>query len=75
MLYDDFRALLDESEPPYTIRTSGGRSYQITDRAQVWIPEEETELIAVAIPGTGIFVLRVGSIEFVQLEHERAGAR
>jgi hypothetical protein len=75
MLYDDFRHRVAESEPPYTIRTSGGRSHDITDRAQVWIPEEKTGLIAVAIPGTGIFVLRAGSIEFVRLGQERTGAR
>ena len=73
MLVDELRAMIEEAEPPYTIRTKGGRSYCITDRAHLWAPEDETELIAVVIPRKGIFVLRVNAIESVQLEHERAG--
>jgi hypothetical protein len=73
MSTDELHAFLDESEPPFTIHTKGGRSYWITDRTHLWAPEEETELLCVLIPRKGIFVLRVKSIESLQIEHDTTG--
>jgi hypothetical protein len=72
---DGLRALLDESVPPFTIATRGGRVYTIRDRANLWAPENFKELLCVVIPGEGLVVLRAGEIESLQIEHETAGTR
>jgi hypothetical protein len=69
----ELHALLGESEPPFTIATRGGRSYHITDRANVWAPELYQDMLCVAVPGKGIVVLRVNAIESLQIEHDTAG--
>ena len=72
---DELRTLLDESEPPFTIETKGGRSYRITDRANVWTPEAYKAMLCVAIPAKGIVVLRLAAIEGVHIENDVAGTR
>jgi hypothetical protein len=75
MLPDELRTLLDESMPPFTIATKGGRSYRVTDRANVWTPEHLKEMVCVVEPGKGLVVLRASAIESLQIEHDTAGAR
>jgi hypothetical protein len=72
---DELVTLLDESGPPFTIETKGGRSYRITDRANVWIPEAYKAMVCVAIPAKGIVVLRLSAIEGVHIENDVASAR
>jgi hypothetical protein len=72
---DEILTLLDESEPPFTIETKGGRSYHITDRASVWIPETYKAMLCIAIPAKGIVVLRLSAIEGVRVENDVASAR
>jgi hypothetical protein len=72
---DELRVLLEETAPPFTIATRGGRSYHITDRANIWAPENFPAMLCVAIPGKGLVVLRASEVESLQIEHETAGSR
>lgn len=72
---DELRTLIDESEPPFTIETKGGRSYRVTDRANVWTPAAYQAMLCVAIPAKGIVVLRLSAIEGVHIENDVASAR
>jgi hypothetical protein len=66
---DQFHELLQESEPPFTIQTKGGRSYRVENRGQIWIPDAYRDIICLAIPSQGLMFVRFGSIESVQTEH------
>ncbi len=70
MAADELHALLDEAEPPFTIHTRGGRSYQITSRANLWIPEAYKDVVCLVPHGMGLIFLRANAIESVQTEHE-----
>jgi hypothetical protein len=64
-----------ENEPPFVFKTIGGRSYKITARSNVWIPDAYPEMLCLAVIGKGIAVIRISTIESVHLEHEMASAR
>lgn len=73
MTIDELHDLLTESEPPFTIQTKGGRSYQITNRANIWIPEAYKDIICLVPDRMGIIFVRLNAIESVHTEHETAG--
>ena len=72
---DEFRLWLEQNEPPYEFKTHGGRSYRIGHQANVWIPGDYEGRVCVSVPGKGIIMLRLSSIEGVQLEHDVAVSR
>jgi hypothetical protein len=66
---------LEENEPPFVLKTIGGRSYKIPDRPNLWIPDAYPEMLCLAVIGKGIVVLKISTIESVHIEHEMASAR
>jgi hypothetical protein len=68
MTSTELHALIEETDPPYTIATRSGRWYQITDRRQVWPPPEFGEMICLAVPGKGVLVLRASAVESIQID-------
>ena len=70
-----FQAWLEDSEPPFTIKTTGGRSYDIPARSNFWIPEPYPAVICLALTGRGVIILRMSTIESIHTEHEMASVR
>jgi hypothetical protein len=70
-----FQAWLEDSEPPFTIKTTGGRSYDVPARSNFWAPESYPEVVCLALTGRGVIILRMSAIESVHTEHEMAAAR
>jgi hypothetical protein len=75
MTPDELQAWLEDNEPPFVFKTKGGRSYRVTDRANVWIPAAYPAMVCVGITGRGITMIKVSAIECVQIEHDVAGSR
>ena len=67
---DEIRSLIEESELPFTIVTKEGRLYQITDKANIWIPEACKSMLGVATIGKGVVILRFSNVESVRVECE-----
>jgi hypothetical protein len=75
MTPEEIHAWLEGNEPPFVFKTIGGRSYKITARSNVWIPAAYPEMLCVAVPGRGIAVIKISTIESVHIEHEMVSAR
>jgi hypothetical protein len=56
------------NEPPFVLKTIGGRSYEITARANVWLPDAYPDMLCVAVLGRGIAVIRIATIESIHIE-------
>jgi hypothetical protein len=83
MTPEEIRAWLEGNEPPFVFKTIGlrraqssrGRSYKITARSNVWVPAAYPEMLCVAVPGKGIIIIKISTIESVHIEHEMVSAR
>ena len=64
----ELHEILRDSEPPFTIRTNGGKRYRIAHRSHIWAPDAYQEIIALAIPHRGLTFVRLSSIESVHTE-------
>jgi hypothetical protein len=67
---NELQTLIDEAQPPFTITTKSGWSYQITDRANIWVPPNFKEVMCLVPRGKGIIFVRVKDIESLQTEHD-----
>ena len=71
MNVSDFLDMIDErSFRAIVIHTRGGRDYPVTDPANVWVPKAYSTTACVAVPGRGITLLDIDSIEGVRFEHD-----
>ena len=69
----EFRDLIEkESFQPFVIKTNSGQAYPINNRAGIWLPDGYDSTVVVAVPGKGITLVSIASIEAVQFEHEVA---
>jgi hypothetical protein len=75
MTPDEMQAWLEENEPPFVFRTTGGRLYRITDKANVWLPAAYQTTLCLAVTGKGIALVKISAIESIHIEHDVAGAR
>jgi hypothetical protein len=75
MTPQDIHTWLHNTEPPFTIKTIGGRSYEIHDRSNFWVPDPYPEMLCLALTGRGVIVIRMSTIESIHLEHETANSR
>jgi hypothetical protein len=75
MTKETFESLINECEPPFVIKTRGGRDYRLTDRQSFWLPPRWRHTVIVAQPGEGIAFLDIASIDSVEVEHEGASRR
>ena len=75
MTPEEIRAWLEGNEPPFVFKTISGRLYKITARSNVWIPAAYPEMLCVALPGAGIIIIKISTIESVHIEHEMVSAR
>jgi hypothetical protein len=75
MTADEVHAWLEDNEPPWVFRTTGGRSYRITDRANAWIPAAYPEMLCVAVVSRGITLLKISTIESFHVEHDAITSR
>jgi hypothetical protein len=75
MTPEEIRGWLEGNEPPFVFKTICGRSYKITARSNVWIPAAYPEMLCVAVPGKGIIIIKISTIESVHIEHEMVSAR
>jgi hypothetical protein len=75
MMPETIHTWLEENEPPFVVGTIGGRSYTIPARSNFWIPEAYPAVLCVALTGRGIIIIRMATIESLQLEHEMAVRR
>jgi hypothetical protein len=64
----ELHELLRDSQPPFTIKTKGGKKYRITDRSHIWAPDAYKEIVALAIPHRGLIFVRLSCIEAVHTE-------
>jgi hypothetical protein len=72
MTPDEIHSWFEGNGPPFVLKTTGGRSYRITDRANVWIPAAYQETLCVAVTGKGISLIKISAIESVHIEHDVA---
>lgn len=75
MTTDELHFFLENNDPPFTIRTHGGRSYIVNDRANLWVPEPYEGLFCITVLGKGLIVVRQSSIESIQIEHAVSATR
>jgi hypothetical protein len=75
MTADEVHAWLEDNEPPWVFKTAGGRSYRITDRANVWIPAAYQEMLCVAVVGKGITLIKISALESFHIEHDAITSR
>ena len=56
----EIRSMLTSGDiaPPYTIHTTGGKSYPVTDVTNIWFPTAFPGTIAIAVPRRSIAILR-----------------
>jgi hypothetical protein len=73
MSSSEFRDMIEQADfQPYVIKTKGGRKYPITHRANAFIFEAYPSTVVIAVPGQGLTLLGLDSIESIQLEHDVA---
>jgi hypothetical protein len=68
MTTQEINVFLRDVEPPFIIKTTGGRSYEIPARANFWVPDPYPGMLCVALNGKGVIVIRTSSIESVELD-------
>jgi hypothetical protein len=69
----EFReTVLAEVWHPFTIRTKGGAVLPIAHQSGIWFPDGYERTVCVSIPGKGIMLIDIDSIEAVQFEHQVA---
>jgi hypothetical protein len=68
----DFKTLIAEDGigRPYLIRIKSGKTYKITEGSEIFIPHSYPNLLIIAIPGKGISLVGLSSIEAIEGEHE-----
>lgn len=59
---------------PYSIITSGGKTYPVDDHTNVFITAAYPDTLIVAIPHRGIACVGLGSIDAIHLENDSAVA-
>ena len=66
----DFKAMMQGGElsRPYTIRTRGGKSYEVTEGSDVFIGNAHPETVILSLPKRGIILLGVEAIDSIQHE-------
>jgi hypothetical protein len=57
---------------PYSIVTRGGRTYDVSDHANVFITAAYPDTLIIAIPHGGIVFVGLGSVDAIHFEHEAA---
>jgi hypothetical protein len=57
---------------PFVIKTDSGALYPIRNQASLWLPDGYESTVVVAVPGKGITLLSIESIEVVHFEQEVA---
>jgi hypothetical protein len=67
MTPDEIHAWLEDTEPPFVIKTIGGRTYEIPARSNFWAPPSYPEVLCLALTGRGVIVLRSTTIESIHL--------
>jgi hypothetical protein len=60
---------------PYSIITGGGKSYPVTDHANVFITPAYPDTLIIAVPHQGIACVGLGAIDAIHLENEAAASR
>jgi hypothetical protein len=74
---EEIRALLASGDvaPPFTVHTMGGKSYEVTDPANIWCPPAFPGTVAIAVPRRSIAVVRLDAIDSITCEeHETVKA-
>jgi hypothetical protein len=68
----DFKTLILEGDltRPYSIRTKANKVYQITEGSEIFVTNSYPNLLIMAIPGKGINLMRLSSIDAVECKHE-----
>lgn len=76
MSHDDISQLLTGGDfaTPFTVHTTGGRSYEVTDPAHVWLPPGVPGVVAIAVPRKTLAIVRLDSIDSITLEESEAAA-
>jgi hypothetical protein len=72
---DEIQVWFEENDPPFVLKTQGGRSYRITNKANVWLPVAYQTMLCVAVVGRGITMIKISAIKSIQIEHDVASAR
>lgn len=74
---DDFCTMIKGQQvaTPFVIVTKGGRSYTISDAANAYIAPAYPTTVALFIPGKGVIMLDLDSIESIQCEPEAVVGR
>jgi hypothetical protein len=79
MTIADFRETIsgakEDFDTEFVIRTTSGKRYPVPGPGHVWLPPGYESTVCVAVPGKGISLLDIGSIEAVQFEHQAASLR
>jgi hypothetical protein len=60
---------------PFVIKTRGGRTYPVRERANAFVTDAYPETLVIAVPHKGITLLGLGAIDSIEFEHETAGLR
>lgn len=60
--------------PPFTVHTYSGKSYEVTDVANIWTPPAFPRTVAIAVPRKTIAVIRLDAISEVTCEEHEAAA-
>lgn len=73
---EEMRALLTSGDvaPPYTVHTTGGKSYPVTDITNIWFPPAFPGTVAIAVPRRSIAILRLDAIDSITCEEHEAVA-
>jgi hypothetical protein len=71
---DELRTLLLSGDlaPPFTVHTTGGRSYPVEDAASIWSPPGFPGTVVFAIPRRSIAVVRLDTIDSITCEEHDA---
>lgn len=75
---EEIRSLLTSGDiaPPFTVHTTGGKSYPVTDMTNIFFPTAFPGAVVVAVPRRTIAILRLDAIDSITCEeHEAVGAR
>jgi len=58
--------------PPFTVHTTGGRSYPVTDVTNIWFPMAFPGTVAIAVPRRSIAILRLDAVDSITCEEHEA---
>jgi hypothetical protein len=75
MTPEQVRAMLfgGDIAPPFTIHTTGGRSYPVADIANIWSPPTFPDTAVIVIPRQALAILRLELVDRITCEEHTHG--